>query len=291
MIVNITQRTEEWHEWREGCIGASDAPVIMGVSKWMTPYELWLKKKYGLHSEDNAAMARGRIMEEQARHAYMHSSKVPVSPACYEHDRYPFIIASLDGITFDGSVVVEIKCPGKQDHECAINGKVPDHYYPQLQHQLMVTGAERVDYYSFDGESGVTIPVYPDLEYQQELLWREIFFFDSLCLDVEPPSEDPRYIVIDDPDFIERSYEYKDLKERYDLLGKQLEKKKQELLALTDDGDCIGGCVKCRRVSRAGSIDLVKLSKDTGIDLEKYRKPEIGYYKIDILKEASYEES
>ena len=38
------QGTSEWLENRKNHIGASDAPVVMGVSPWDTPYKLWENK-------------------------------------------------------------------------------------------------------------------------------------------------------------------------------------------------------------------------------------------------------
>ena len=53
--------------------------------------------------------------------------------------------ASLDGITLDGALILEVKCPVKgQASELwkqVAAGELPDHYYWQVQHQLMVSDA------------------------------------------------------------------------------------------------------------------------------------------------------
>ena len=40
----MEQKSEEWLDWRKKGIGSSDAPIIMGVSPWKTPFELWEEK-------------------------------------------------------------------------------------------------------------------------------------------------------------------------------------------------------------------------------------------------------
>ena len=40
-LINLEQGTYEWLEWRMGGLGASDAPVVMGVSPYSTSRTLW----------------------------------------------------------------------------------------------------------------------------------------------------------------------------------------------------------------------------------------------------------
>jgi len=142
-IVDIKQNTDEWLAWRRNMIGASESPIIMGVSKWCTPWQLYMRK-LGLIPEqaDNEAMARGRAYESEALKDFNKQFGFDCVPVVMVHDEYPWMIASLDGWDAERRIAVEIKCPGKEDHECAISGLVPIHYVPQLQHQLSVTGLE-----------------------------------------------------------------------------------------------------------------------------------------------------
>lgn len=45
IFIELDQRTDEWLMWRSQGIGASDAPVIMGVSPWSDPVSLWMEKR------------------------------------------------------------------------------------------------------------------------------------------------------------------------------------------------------------------------------------------------------
>ena len=44
-IIPIEQQSPEWFEWRKTGITASDMPIIMGVSPYKTPWQLWAEKQ------------------------------------------------------------------------------------------------------------------------------------------------------------------------------------------------------------------------------------------------------
>jgi predicted phage-related endonuclease len=100
---------------------------------------------------------------------------------------FQYIRASLDGFNNLHGVILEIKCPGRADHETALNGRVPDKYYPQLQHQFLACPSAKVaHYYSFDGEKGVTVIVEPNREYMQTLFEAETRFWKCILNDTPP---------------------------------------------------------------------------------------------------------
>ncbi|MCV5216512.1 YqaJ viral recombinase family protein, partial [Escherichia coli] len=67
-------------------------------------------------------------------------------PACVESVQYPLMRASLDGLRDNGEPV-ELKSPSATVWEdvCAekATSKAYQLYYPQVQHQLLVTGAKQ----------------------------------------------------------------------------------------------------------------------------------------------------
>ena len=36
---------EQWLQWRKKGIGASDIPIIMGMTSWSSPTQLWREKR------------------------------------------------------------------------------------------------------------------------------------------------------------------------------------------------------------------------------------------------------
>jgi len=107
-------------------------------------------------------MREGLRLEPIARELFAIQNGIEMFPRVVVND---WAMASLDGMSECGKYIVEIKCPGEKDHLLALQGKIPEHYYPQLQHQLYVTGLQSIFYYSFDGTDGVTIVVKRDDAY------------------------------------------------------------------------------------------------------------------------------
>lgn len=157
----------------------------MGVNRYQTVEELF-KRKLGLipEVELNEAMARGHRLEPVARVEFEFETGISVQPACYLHPEHDWLAASLDGISIDESVLVEIKCPGLKTHSEALGGKVPVLYYPQMQHQLAtVTTANKGYYWSYTDVpdvKSVLLDVFPDYEYIERMLAREKLFIDYL---------------------------------------------------------------------------------------------------------------
>ena len=129
-IERLHQNTPEWHRWRLHGIGASDAPVIMGDAVFKTPRMLW-SIKTGRTGENapGPAARRGRELEMLARRAYERQVDIQMEPLCLVHDELEWMRASLDGLSFDGSTVLEIKCPiSERDRMAARQGRVPTQY-------------------------------------------------------------------------------------------------------------------------------------------------------------------
>ena len=172
------QGTPAWREWRRAGIGASDAPVIMGVSPWSKPVDLWLLKTGQVAERPpNWAMRRGTALEDTARQLYMRRTGNTVAPTCFEHHEHTWMRGSLDGYSPAQRLVVEIKCPGHPDHRTAVNGRVPAKYVPQLQHLMLVTDARTCHYVSYREDECVILEVAPDPAYMQRLLLAESAFW------------------------------------------------------------------------------------------------------------------
>ncbi|MBN2399008.1 MAG: YqaJ viral recombinase family protein [Candidatus Aminicenantes bacterium] len=180
--LNFEQSTGDWLAWRRGGIGASDAPVVMGLSPWQKEGELLLLKT-GQKAERpaNGAMERGKRLEPVARQAYVAHTGIAVEPVCVQSRRHDWMRASLDGLSADGQHVLEIKCPGEKDHSLAAGGRVPEKYFPQLQHILAVTGLAEIHYWSFRFDHTVLLKVERDESFIAGLIEKEIDFWTKVC--------------------------------------------------------------------------------------------------------------
>ena len=134
-ILNLTQNSDKWKEWRRNYIGASDAPVIQEVSPWKTLLQLWEEKIEGREQQVTSAMERGKELEPMVRNKMSQAHFAAYHPVCAHSKVYDWMVVSLDGWDEHADFpLIEIKCPNEEAHGMAINGQVPEYYYPQLQH-------------------------------------------------------------------------------------------------------------------------------------------------------------
>jgi putative phage-type endonuclease len=136
----------------------------MGEAAFKTPRMLWsIKTRRAQEDAAGPAARRGRELERRARRAYEQQVGIQMEPLCLVHDQLEWMRASLDGLSFDGSTVLEIKCPmNVHDQTVARQGSVPPQYYAQLQHALEVSRAEEVHYWSFDASAGSLVRIRSD---------------------------------------------------------------------------------------------------------------------------------
>lgn len=151
-VHNVQQGTPEWHALRSSYFTASEAPAMMGASKFQTRNDLLTMKKTGIvpdvNPQQQAAFDRGHATEEMAR---------PLVEEMIGEELYPIVgtsgnlLASMDGATMLGDVLFEHKLWNEKVVTQIRAGALDPHYYWQLEQQLLVSGAERVIFVCSDG--------------------------------------------------------------------------------------------------------------------------------------------
>ena len=142
---------EEWLQHRTR-IGGSDAASIIGLNPWRTNVQLWELKTGRRQQEDisdKPYVRYGNEAEQPLR--YLFALDFPEYNVFYKdgnmwrNDRFPWAHASLDGWLEDENGrkgILEIKT---SDISSGIKAaewdgdKIPDNYYVQVMHYLMVT--------------------------------------------------------------------------------------------------------------------------------------------------------
>jgi putative phage-type endonuclease len=280
-ILELEQGSAEWHKVRSRSIGASDAPVIMHKSPWLTPYKLW-EQKLGLRKQNeiNAAMARGNAMEQEARDCFTFKTRIPVAPKVMRHQEHEWMMASLDGIDPSYQTLVEIKCANKDDHALAKQGKVPEKYYYQLQHQLEVTGLDHMSYFSYDGTDGVIVEVGRNTRDINEMLGAEKVFYDYMVDILMPPMTGNDYIIQDSKEWRKCSEELLVVQDELNALDRREKDLRMKLIEISDGNSSIGSGVKLLKVIRKGNIQYNEVPELRGVNLEKYRADPVSFWKI-----------
>lgn len=273
----MKQGTKEWLAHRRNYIGASDAPIIMGVSPWRTPYQLWQEKLgLGTPQPESRAMTYGKEMEEVARRKYEEYTgnllSTDENDTLVYHPQKPFMMASLDGITFNKDMAVEIKNVCFEDHSMAKNGKIPEKYYPQVQHQLACLGFNMLHYFSYREGDFALVEVERNQSYIDSLYQSEGAFWD-LVLNLEAPAlTDKDYVVMEDQEWDHLAKEWANISERISILEKQEKEYRAALIAKAGGQNAKGSGICLTKILRKGTVDYKRVPELIGIDLEKYRK-------------------
>jgi len=173
------QGTTEWLEMRKNFLGASDAPVVMNMSPWKKPIDLW-REKLALISPRTTTgpMLYGKQEEANALEWFNNNNDYDNFEPCVKfHNKIPYMMASLDGWHHIIEHALEIKCPGKKDHEIASKNEVPKKYIAQLQHQMEVCEIDWIWYLSYSSTSQYLFKVERDQKFIDEMLEKEAEFW------------------------------------------------------------------------------------------------------------------
>lgn len=278
IIKDIDQGSKEWLDLRKTKITATDAVIIMGASHWKTRLQLYNEKISEQNNTFmNEKMQRGIDLEPIARELFEVKTGIEMSPTIVVND---WTMASLDGMDSSSTKILEIKCPGPVVHEMALSGKVPDHYYPQLQHQMYVCGLQMVYYFSFDGADGVTIEVPRNEKYIEKMLEEEFKFYMCLQNKTPPEPQEGDYIERNDDLWKQCASKWKFLNDSIKELEKEEEEARKQLIFLSGESNTKGAGISLCQVLRKGNVEYAKIPELKKIDLEQYRKPSITSWRI-----------
>ena len=148
--MKILANREEWLKNRSR-IGGSDASAIVGLNPYKTNVDLWMEKTGQIVPEDISSkpyVKYGTQAEMHLRGLFQldfPQYKVEyVDNNMFTNDKYPFAHASLDGWLTDQEGrkgILEIKTTEilQSMQKEKWNQQIPDNYYIQILHYLMVT--------------------------------------------------------------------------------------------------------------------------------------------------------
>ncbi len=271
-IIQLTQGSQAWLDYRLKMRNASETAAVLGVSPWMTPYQLWLSKTGRATTKTTAAMQHGTDMEPAARAAYEAQTGEVMQPLVLQAGPYS---ASLDGMDLDGKLIVEIKCPyrGQESQlwKDAVSGLVPMYYQLQVQHQLMVAGAEIAHFWVFAGSQGLLIPIERDVAIMAAIRTGWEGFQVYLDSDTPPPLTDADTVVRDDADWHMAATAFAEAKRIVDAADAVLAQAREALVALAQHPKETGVGVSVTRYWKQGSVAYAKIPDLKGVDLDAYR--------------------
>ena len=210
-IINVKQNTPEWEKWRADSLslGASDAPAICGVDKYVSPRMLFEEKLYGKvpssrkHLNDYL-VEKARLFEARG-HAMsgLETDREYRRGVCGEHSTHGFIRASFDGINLDDKRFWENKYVGVESFQSVRNSPKSIHvaavdkikaapllrrYLPQLCQQAFVSGFLECDFtvYNDQEDDTQTMEILLDPAVIKRVM-DKVFSFREMLLSKTPP--------------------------------------------------------------------------------------------------------
>lgn len=283
--MKIEVGSKEWLEARRNLITATDSSIIMGLSPWKSPMQLYNDKINGTETPQNEAMRRGLTLEPEGRAAFESLTGHFVYPEFRVHPELPWMAASFDGIN-DSGVVLEIKCPGQADHDLALLGQIPEKYKAQLQHQMCVAQVSSAFYFSYRPgtcRDTALIRVTRDLDFIRDMLNAEKEFWDRLQSKTPPEPTERDVQFREDRAWLMAEEELFRLTVMIDELEEKKEEKRKSMIEMCGGRMTKGYRLKLSPIPTKGAIDYQQIPELNGLDLEAYRKPTTIRWRVDTL--------
>ena len=148
---------EEWLAARKPYIGGSEVAIVLGLSPWKTPVDLWLEKTGHREPDDtpSEAMRLGNELEDYAARRYTEQTGLAVRNYGYMIlDDDAHLCADVDRLVVPAgesvaafryeirtNTILECKTGGAWE-----DGEIPAHYQAQAMTYLALSGCERCDF-------------------------------------------------------------------------------------------------------------------------------------------------
>jgi len=241
---------------------------------------------------------RGKALEDAARRAFEERHGTLLLPVCGESEEHPVLRASFDGIADDGSPV-ELKVPAERTFAEVSAQKTEATafrlYWPQVQHQLYVAGADR-GWLLFYGGPGrlLEFPVERDEAFLGgELVPACLQFWEAIAKRKEPKRDPARDLYVPVGEALDQwsvlAGEYRDLLREKARLDTLLKERKADL----DSVECkliamMGGFL----AAEAAGLKVTRFLQNGAIDYSKALKallPDVDPSELETFRRKASE--
>lgn len=289
---------EKWQSWRRKVqtIGGSDAAVVLGLNPYKSPYSLWAEKTGAVEPgdiSDKEAVRLGNDLEEYVAKRWTEKTgkKVCRKNAILSNPEYPFAHANIDRAVI-GEPDAGLECKTTSSFEIIRKlraGDIPDSWYCQCMHYMMVTGAKRWHLAAVAFGAGFyAFTIVRDNEEISELARAEKAFYESILFGPAPSPDgsissldtmsklmpNSRSRTIDASGAVSYLMEYSAIKKQIERLEGQLHEAEANIKAFMGDAEK----AVCSRYSASwktqerSTFDRKKYEADYGKIPESYFK-------------------
>lgn len=280
---------QEWLKIRTLGIGGSDIGAIMGYNKYLSPRDIYLRKVEGTEQKETEQMYWGKILEPIIADEFCKQNNfklIKTKNFVLQSKKYPFLIASVDGIIVDkdgNKGILEIKTTSEYTYKSWQMG-LPPTYYLQLQHYLLVSGFD-YGYIALliGGNKLEKMKFVRDEETIDDIInSAKDFWFNYVIPKIEPPniisetSEIPPEGTIEaNIEILELYNHISDLEMQIKALNDQLEEEKQRLKILINDYEVVtrdGKPLIYYKLIKRNVFDSKKFAEENPILYQQYLK-------------------
>lgn len=250
--------TDQQHKIRLSGIGGSDMPVILGLSKYKTPYQLYLEKiGQTVNTEMTSAQYWGHRLEDVIRQEFAKRNNVIVEKPeeTIRHPDYGCLIANLDGYIPSLNAVLEIKTSSQfmaADWGDANTDFIPFPYLAQVAHYCCVVNADCAYIAVLIGGNDYREYKYVrNIGIESKLITAAIRFWEHVQKRVPPPAtnqndlklmfprHNPQKTKIIKPDLESKLSNLKEIRFKIKKLNEMEEKYKFNIMEFMQDAECL----------------------------------------------------
>tara|TARA_R110000822_G_scaffold3036_10_gene13882 strand:+ start:396 stop:1208 length:813 start_codon:yes stop_codon:yes gene_type:complete len=261
---------------RKNYITASNVGAILGIGKYKKPNAVlsdMIKAFRGeLEYKDNPAFAHGRDNEYKGVDYANEFMKFVATGSKQAFVTKDFLGATPDGISEDGSVVLEIKAPFKQDYSAHNYELYMPEYYAQMQVQMYCTGASRAFFVVVGCDKSIShifVPFNEKWIKKHLPTLKEFYDHFRKIIDTDSDLNNTGAIRL-----YEINKQIKQLQVMYDSV-------RDALLAENPTGGTFGN-VSISIIEKKGLVDYKKIVSEIApdVDAESYRAKSSSYAKV-----------
>ena len=199
--------TDKQRSERINYIGSTDAPGILGMSRYSSPLKVWCEKTGILKPEDIGNKLHVRIgtkMEQVVSELYEEETgkKLRKVNETVYHKKYPFIACNLDRYIVGEDTILEIKTASEYKKLEWNEDDIPQEYIIQVYHQMAVTG-KKAEICCLIGNSSLKIKkIHYDEKSLEMLIDKEVEFWNKYVV----PKIQPEIIIENDSEILKNIY-------------------------------------------------------------------------------------
>ena len=175
-------------------VGASDIGVIMGVSPFKTPFELWCEKTQKIKPEnldEKDSVRMGKVLEEFVAQEYAYRNNVSVrrAPKVYVHPEYPFLKAHADRLVTGSEKGLECKTTSEYNKDKWNGADIPESYILQCQFLMGLSNRKEWDIaVLIGGNKYKDKPLKFDRDLFDLMVEKAVYFWNENVLKDIPPT-------------------------------------------------------------------------------------------------------